>query len=262
MKKLALASALVASLFAVNAQAYQTEVGASIGIVDPDKADNAVNFGVDGTLYFNNVKVGNSPLNEAAFLSRASNVAIDLNHADNDGVTKTSINGGVEYFVPNSNFYLSGAIEHDRTKVENTNGTDKYNTYTGEVGYLPIPGLLVTAGVAYLDNESSNTTNDSETSPLLRAKYVTNVGGFDMNFEGRAIFGDDAKRYNLGTDFYIDKTFSVGASYEGFDGDNTNDDDRFGIHAKKFFNPQLSLEGNVGFADEANEYGVRLGYRF
>ena len=77
-----------------------------------------------------------------------------------------------------------------------------------------------------------------------------------MNFEGGVVFGDD-ETFNLGTDLYLDKTFSVGLGY-------TDDsiEDAFQIRAKKFFTQQFSLEGSVDFADDSNVFGVRGAYRF
>lgn len=268
MKKSLLALTVLASVVSIQAQAYQTEVGGFLGYVDPDTGSGAANYGVDGTFYFKPVTVGNAPLNEAAFLSRASNINATAGYADNDNTSRTELGAGIEYFVPNSNFYTHVGVEYNREKVElsgASNLTDRDTTITGEIGYLPLPGLLVSAGVAHVKTETETalaSTDSSDTSPLLRAKYVTKVGGYNMNFEGRGIFGNDTKKYNLGTDFYLDQTLSIGATYENIDGKGTNDNDKFGINAKKFFNQQISLEGNVDFEDEQNVYGVRVGYRF
>ena len=75
MKKLAIASALLSALAITGtANAYQAEIGASAGLIDPDNASSSGSFGVDGTYYFNPVQTRNAPLAEAAFLDRASNV--------------------------------------------------------------------------------------------------------------------------------------------------------------------------------------------
>ena len=124
-------------------------------------------------------------------------------------------------------------------------------TYTAEVGYLPVSGLLIAAGIAGFDNDD---TDDSDAT--LRAKYVTQVGAYDMNFEGGVVFADD-EIFTLGTDLYLDKTFSVGLGYT-----DDGEDDSFQIRAKKFFNQQVSLEGSIDFGENVNVYGVRAAYRF
>ena len=244
LKKLALATALLAGLG--TAHAYQTEVGASIDIIDQDQGGSDVGFAIDGTYYFNPVQVKNSPLNEAAFLNRASNVNGALSYKDDSDTF--GIGAGIEYFVPNSDFYLSGSIAHfDNDFGDETN-------YSAEVGYLPVPGLLVALGLLGVSEDNA----DDEIDPTLRAKYVTQVGQYDMNFEGGASFGDiDA--YNLGADLYLDKTFSVGL---GFSDSDRAANDVFTIRAKKFFNQQVSLEGSIDFGDNTDIFGVRGAYRF
>ena len=250
-KKVILATLLATSFG--SAHAYQAEVGGTISIIDPDEGDTATGFAVDGTYYFNPVQVKNNPLNEAAFLDRASNVNAKISYIDFDFADKTTFDAGIEYFVPNSDFYLSADIGHSTEKEDGFEDFDNL-TYKAEVGYLPIPGLLVAVGLAGYDNDYSD-----DVDPTLRAKYVTQVGQFDMNFEAGATFGDD-NAYGLGTDLYLDKTFSVGLAYAGSDADNS--DDVFTLRAKKFFTPQISLEGSVAFPDEANVYGIRGAYRF
>lgn len=249
LKKLTLATALIASLG--TAHAYQAEVGGTIALVDPDNGDTSTGFAIDGTYYFNPVQVKNSPLNEAAFLNRASNINAAVSYIDYDLFDVTTFNVGVEYFVPNSDFYVSGNIGQSST--DTPIGDDDTTIYSAELGYLPVPGLLLAVGLAGYNNDAGD-----DVDPTLRAKYVTQVGQYDMNFEGGASFGDlDA--YSLGADLYLDKTFSVGLGYSDSDIDNS---DVFTIRAKKFFNQQVSLEGSINFADEGNIFGVRGAYRF
>ncbi|PJI34853.1 putative porin [Acinetobacter pseudolwoffii] len=244
LKKLALATALLAGLG--TAHAYQTEVGASIDLIDRDQGGSDVGFAIDGTYYFNSVQVKNSPLNEAAFLNRASNVNGVLSYQDDSDTF--GIGAGIEYFVPNSDFYLSGNITHFDNDAGDITG------YAAEAGYLPVPGLLVALGLVGISKDNA----DDEIDPTLRAKYVTQVGQYDMNFEGGASFGDiDA--YNLGADLYLDKTFSVGL---GFSDSDLEGKDVFTIRAKKFFNQQVSLEGSIDFGDNTDIFGVRGAYRF
>ncbi len=86
----------------------------------------------------------------------------------------------------------------------------------------PVSGLLIAAGIAGFDNDD---TDDSDAT--LRAKYVTQVGAYDMNFEGGVVFADD-EIFTLGTDLYLDKTFSIGLGYT-----DDGEDDTFQIRAQK-----------------------------
>ena len=197
------------------------------------------------------MQVKNSPLNEAAFLNRASNINAAVSYIDYDVSDVTTFDVGVEYFVPNSDFYVSGSI--GQSSIDTPIGDSDTTFYSAELGYLPVPGLLVAVGLLGYDNDAGD-----DVDPTLRAKYVSQVGAYDMNFEGGASFGDlDA--YNLGADLYLDKTFSVGLGFSDSDLENS---DVFTIRAKKFFNQQVSLEGSIDFADAGNVFGVRGAYRF
>lgn len=262
MKKLAIASALLSALAVTGtANAYQAEVGASAGYVDPDNGSSGSEFGVNGTYYFNPVQTRNAPLAEAAFLDRASNVSAHVDFADRGELDDTTYGAGVEYFVPNSDFYVSGGVSQNEQERTNILG-QKYDWdttyYNAELGYLPAPGLLIAAGLKGYDNDA-----DDGVDPTLRAKYVTTLSnGKDINLEAGAAFGD-SDEYNLAADYYIDKTLSVGADYHNND---ITDRSEVGINARKFFNQQVSLEGRVGFGEQYNNdyntFGVAAKYRF
>lgn len=256
MKKLSLATALITSLFAMGANAYQAEVGASFNIIDPDAGDSGNSFGLDGAYYFAPVQNKNGPLNEAAFLNRASNVNAQFQYADNDDVEVSSIAAGIEYYIPNSDFYVSGSIGRYNEEVDGVPAEDYDETYySAEFGFFPVANLLIAAGLTGYDNDT-----DDDVDPTLRAKYVTQLGSYDVNLEAATSFGD-IDYYALGGDVYFDNTFSIGAEYSG-NNDDLSDDDLVTIRAKKFINTQFSLEGNVGFGDDYNTFGIRGAYRY
>ncbi|ENV31800.1 putative porin [Acinetobacter gerneri] len=255
MKKLVISTALLSALALTGtAHAYQAEVGGSYTYTDWDDFDGTHNFGVDGTYYFNPVQTRNSPLNEAAFLDRASNVKAHVDYADNNGIKNTEYGAGAEVFIPNSDFYVSGNVSRDETKVKKTDIDNKVTYYGAEVGYLPAPGLLLALGLKGYDAKNG----DDGVDPTVRAKYVTQVGQHDVNLEAFGAFGD-LDEFKVRGDYYIDKTLSVGVDYYNND---LTDYDEWGVSAKKFFNQNVSLEGRVGFGDDANSYGVRAAYRF
>lgn len=262
MKKLAILTALAsASLFSVAAHAYQAEIGGGYTYVDRDKGHDTHNFAIDGTYYFKPVQVRNSPLNEAAFLDRASNVNASVQYGDNSGTKDTNFNGGVEFFVPNTDFYVSARAGRDEVKVNNLDSKLRKTTYGAEVGYLPTPGLLLALGVTGYDSKETKkgyTYKEDGANPTVRGKYVTQIGQHDVNFEAFGAFGD-LDEYGVRSDFYIDKTLSVGVDYRN---DDLIKKDEWGISAKKFFNQNVSLEGRAGFGDNDNNYGVRAAYRF
>ncbi|CAB1207366.1 putative porin [Acinetobacter bouvetii] len=262
MKKLAIASALLSALAVTGtANAYQAEVGASASYIDPDNGGSGSALGVDGTYYFNPVQTRNAPLAEAAFLDRASNVNAHATFADRGDVDDNTYGVGAEFYIPNSDFYLGGDVSRNNTEYRDVLGQKHdFDTtyYSAEVGYLPAPGLLIAAGVKGYDNDK-----DDGVDPTVRAKYVTQLAnGKDINLEAGASFGD-LDEYNLAADYFIDKTVSVGADYYNND---LTDQSEFGINARKFFTPQVSLEGRVGFGEvgnnDYNSFGVAGKYRF
>lgn len=253
MKKLTLAAALVASMAGMTAaHAYQSEVGADYNYVDYDNGASGDQFGIDATYYFNPVTDSNVPLAEAGFMNRAGNAKLRASFADAGNTDVSDIGIGAEYYIPDTDFYVSGQVA--RVDVENDFiGDYDYTRYAAEVGYLPTANFLIAAGLV-----GSKFEGDDSTDPSIRAKYVTRVGQHDWNFEAGGVFGDQ-DRYNLAADYYVDSTFSVGAQYVN---DDLTDRDDFGIRARKFINQQASIEGNLGFGDNANTFGLRGTYRF
>ncbi|WP_179999138.1 putative porin [Acinetobacter sp. YH12239] len=251
-KKITLATALIASLG--TAHAYQAEVGATAKLIDPDNGSNSAGFALDGTYYFNPVQIKNSPLNEAAFLNRSSNVNAQVSYDDFDVNEYWNYGVGVEYFVPNTDFYLNANISQETEKAPNTPDFD-ITFYKVEAGYFLAPSLLVAAGLRGWDHDY-----DDGIDPTIRAKYVTQIGANDVNLEAGAAFGD-LDEFSLRGDYYIDKTLSVGVDYfnQDFNGGSF---DEFGVNAKKFFNQKVSVEGRIGFADDGNTFAVRGAYRF
>ncbi len=260
MKTLAITAAILSAIsFSQMANAYQAEVGGSLAYVDPDNGSSGNSYDVNGTYYFKPVEVRNSPLAEAAFLDRASNASARVNYLDNDNATSTTYGAGIEYYIPNSDFYTSGSIAQNKYKIDTPVGNYDEDTtlYAAEVGYLPAPGLLLAAGV-----KGYNGDNDDGVDPTIRAKLVTQVGNNDVNLEAGASFGD-LDEFNVKGDYYIDKTLSIGADYYNND---LNDQKEFGLNARKFINQQVSLEGRVGFGqvndNDYNSFGVAAKYRF
>lgn len=285
MKKLAIASALLATLAAVNvAHAYQTEVNVgyestdsdSVNVLGTDAELSADAITLNGRYYLAPVNTRNAPLAEAAFLDKASSVALGYVSADLD-VKVGNVNGSAdldllgiagEYYVPNSNFYVSAAL--NRSDVEGEKG----NGFAVEAGYLPMAGLLLAVGIADMEESidpiqaakygtlTSLGAFDSageDTAATLRAKYVYKVGANDVNLEGNIVAGDETA-YRVAADLYLDPTLSIGASFA----DSTFDDSDsiFGVRAQKFLTPTIAVGGSYTTTDGADSFGLNLTARF
>ncbi|KXZ71534.1 putative porin [Acinetobacter venetianus] len=285
MKKLSLITALLSSCVALNANAYQTEATGAYEYVDMDggKTNSAA---ISGKYYFNPVQTRNAPLAEAAFLDKASSIGggyvySKLQDDEDFGDLQFNIIGvESEIFIPDTQFYISGALH--RTNIKATiNGlgseSDNGNGYEFEAGFLPVNGLLLAVGVAdfsesinpvkiakygFVTNVSNAAVvsgDNDDTAVSLRAKYVSEVAGFYTNFEGVTYIGDETS-YRLAADLYLDPTLSVGVSFADSTADDS--DSIFNIRAQKFFNPQFALGVGYTTTDGADSYGINGTFRF
>ncbi|QNH51374.1 putative porin [Acinetobacter venetianus] len=285
MKKLSLITALLSSCVALNANAYQTEATGAYEYVDMDggKTNSAA---ISGKYYFNPVQTRNAPLAEAAFLDKASSIGggyaySKLQDDEDFGDLQFNIIGvESEIFIPDTQFYVSGALH--RTNIKATiNGlgseSDNGNGYEFEAGFLPVNGLLLAVGVAdfsesinpvkvakygFVTNVSNAAVvsgDNDDTAVSLRAKYVSEVAGFYTNFEGVTYIGDETS-YRLAADLYLDQTLSVGVSFADSTADDS--DSIFNIRAQKFFNPQFALGVGYTTTDGADSYGINGTFRF
>lgn len=277
--------ALVTTICAFNANAYQTEVGTMYEFTDMDGGE-VNSFGINGKYYFNPVETKNYPLAEAAFLNKASNIGAGYTYSkveDDQDYAKLEYNSvGVagEYFIPNSQFYLSGAFNRTKREVTVNNygsADESGNGYALEVGFLPIDGLLLASGVADLSesfdpiqaakygfltsftNATTVTGEDNDKAVTLRAKYVTQIGNFYTNFEGQTYIGDETT-YRLGADIYLDPTLSIGASFANSTADDS--DTIFSVRAQKFFTPQVAVGLSYTTVDDADSFGINGTFRF
>ncbi|QER38318.1 putative porin [Acinetobacter suaedae] len=285
MKKLSLITALLSSFICFNANAYQAESTIAYEYIDMDggKTNGAA---ISGKYYFNPVQTRSAPLAEAAFLDKASSIGGGYSYSklkdDEDfGDLQFNILGiETEIFIPDSQFYISGALH--RTNVKATiNGlgsaSKNGNGYEFEVGFLPINGLLLAVGVAdlseslnpvkvakygfitNLNNAAIVSGEDDDTAVSLRAKYVTQLGGYYTNFEAQSYFGDETI-YRLAADLYLDPTLSVGVSIADSTADDS--DSIFSIRAQKFFTPQVAVGVGYTTIDGADSFGINGTFRF
>ncbi len=265
MKKIFLATA-IAALSISAAQAYQVELNGNLSydsIDIPGGSSEIFGVGVGGTYYLNQVSGKTGPLAEAAFIERASNVNASYGYAqNNDFDTKANnVNVGGEFYVPNSDFYAAASIGRDYTKVKGLKQVGETN-YTAEVGLLPITNLLVAVGIAGVDSHGNN-----DTDATIRAKYLTKLANNnDVNLEGHAQFGNNSNHYGVSGDYYLDRTLSIGASYDLTTIDHADDDYSFGVNARKFIAQNISVQGgvNVGKVFNRDTFGLAVGgtYRF
>jgi hypothetical protein len=263
MKKL-LISAVIAAVSINAAHAYQVALSGDVGYSQTNNNINSDQTGVTagGTYYFNNVSSNSGPLAEEAFIQRASSVSAAYNYtyAENDYTHRNIDQVGVsgQLYVPNSNFYAAAGVSHINGQGNSNNG----GAYNLSVGILPINDLLLTIGLV-----STYDLPNKETDPTISAKYLTKIGINDVNFEGNARFGDHDSSYGVRGDYYLDRTLSIGATYDLNKLDHSDDSYAFGLNARKFIAENISVQGGVSAGNDYNgdsNYGINVGgtYRF
>jgi hypothetical protein len=268
MKKLAISTAVFAALCVTSAaQAYQLELngGAGYAHLEEDKSFNNVEaaaVGGSATYYLSPVDTAKGPLAQAAFTTQSSSITAAYAYAQGaselDGKAHV-LGGSGEFYIPTKllgldnilpikSLYAAGGVS--RAKFESSNANDYQ--YNAEVGLLPVDNLLLSAGVV----GNGNLGKDNDPNLSLRAKYLTAHMGSAVNLEGRIIFGDNRdKFYQVTSDYYFDRTLSVGAiaRYVGLSGES----DLYGmnLNARKFVTENISFLGGISYGNGLIGFG-------
>ena len=256
MKKSLLVLSLLAAA-ATQAQAYQTELMGQIGYQDNSAGDASVPVTVSGRYYFAPVAVGNQPHQEAWFLNRNSNAGLTLQYEDTNNVEVTDLTADVKYFVPATQFYVGGSLGSYKWDNSAANVSDSVTHYGLDVGYLPMNGLLLTAGL-----EGTSGNGNDETDGVLGAKYVSKLAsGNFFNVEARLGLGDESMS-TIGGDYYVDNTFGIGAAYSERFNSKVNDEGTFEVRAKKFISPMMAIGGKITTTDGDTGFAVNWTGRY
>lgn len=242
LKILVAACGLVASGMA-GAESYQADVQVVAQRTDYDGIDSEQKeYAVIGQYFFNAVRTDNLPLAEAAYLGKSSNVFAGVDHIpkQNGHGDAQVYTAGAEFFIPENFLYVEAGGLH----VDGSGET--YNNWFTTVGVTPLDGLLVTTTYNHDEGYDAN----------IHAKYVTAIGDQFVNLEAGITDGDKDTEYEIGGDFYFDRTFSVGVEY--------SDTDDFGesytLRTTKFFAENIS--GTLAYTDSDEDNTTLLGVSF
>lgn len=218
------------------AQTYQIEAGAAVTHTDPDGEKSDDSLGLNGTYHFNRVQTANLPLAEAGFLQRSSNVyARSFQELD-------VINAGIEFYVPDTMFYVAGELQ--RVDIQGYRNND----WGVRLGVTPVAGLLV--WTSYFDEPGYDVN--------IHAKYVMDLGyNNSLNIEGGYTDYDSHNAPYVFGDFYFNRTFSVGAGYS-----DEYENDAFTLRSRKFFTDSISGELAYTKADDDKSFTVGARMRF
>ena len=263
------------------AQTYRSEISLDYLRRDrealPDSESDT--WRVSGTYYFSPVNTANHPLAEAAFLEKASNLSVSYLHEEWDysdtygsfryetSVTEEDLNADIELFIPNTMFYVAAGMTRDESKyrttvfymeddlnpgVETDTETDSDNSWHGSLGVTPIDGLLIWSDF-YEDVDLDEHWN-------LNAKYVTDWNGNAINIEGGYNDYDGDYSIYVVSDYYLDRTFSVGTGVSYIDADDS--DNSYILRTRKFFTDRFSIHANYISSDFIDTYNIGIDVRF
>ncbi len=217
MKKLLLAASLAFASTGVVAENYQTELSANY--LDYDVVDG---FELGVRYHFEEVDTSDKPLAEAAFLDRSSNMTIAyLNLDDFDAAVLSA-----EFYV--KSFYIAPGY---------INPSEDDDTFGVDIGYVG-DGWRVTTSIPEEDYELNV---DFKYVAALSAGNFINV---EAGYADGGDFSDDT--ITLVSDYYFDKTFSLGGILVNQDGTD------FGVRAQKFFTDRFSVAATF-ISDEFND---------
>lgn len=237
-----------------------------------------------GVSYFKQVDTTSGPLAEAAFLNRASGARLIYSRTEmesslkpwggyeSSGETRTEYAiGQIEYFVPDSIFYLSLGVVAAQVRYSSSETEDNVTVTTSgksdwdykgiaSVGITPMNGLMFWSDF-HEGQELSEQWN-------LNGKYVLLLNGERaLNFQaGYAVQKDedygDIANPSISSDYYFNKTFSVGLAYYLTDYEDADDDKAYELRARKFFGESVSVQASVAELDDDRSTLVGASYRF
>ena len=241
LKSLSAAIALSLASSAAFSGSYNAEV--SVNYVDLDGDADAI--GLVGELFFAPVNTDGHPLEEAAFLEKASNVELAYAIGSAGPVDTTVLVLGVNYYIPNTMFFAGASLS--RATVEVGSFDDSETDWGLTAGVTPIDGLLVT----------TEYSNDAGYDLNLHAKYVKALKGETaLNLEAFFEDSDFDNVYGISADYYLNKKASLGASIV------SADETGYGIQGNVFLNNQFSIGAEYFTVDSANNVLLEAGYRF
>lgn len=257
------ATGLLMAPFAL-AATYQSEISAAYADIDTnDDPEEGYLVGLDGTYYFSPVDTSNHPLAEAAFIEKASNLYINLSNYEfkEDGdrldIYRRSI--GVDFYIPNTFFYLGAGVNEIKSKYtwpagEGTESSKWDSAWFVKTGIAPVTGLLVWTEFTE-DVDVSDEWN-------INGKYVIPLSGEQaLNIEASYEKSDIAYAEDTITgtiDYYLDRNLSVGAGFvnASYNSDEDSTTDYF-VRGRNFFSDNISAE--LTYIDGDYESSLMLG---
>lgn len=220
---------------------FNVEVGGQYIDFDASSA-----YGADISVFFQPVSIEQGPFAEAGFLNRASNISAAYLR-EKDGDFNVYGIGGEFYF---DDFYL--AISYGRI----TNGSS-LNNYGVRVGYMLAENTRAHIGFERTD---LGFFGDLDTYSIGVKHVVSLSADTAVNLEGAIGIADNGSNdffYDFRADYYLSRSFGLGARFSGVESDN-----EWGLGARYFFTPRFSAGAEYSRASGDDTIALRLAARF
>ncbi|MGY6630370.1 MAG: putative porin [Wenzhouxiangella sp.] len=220
---------------------FNVEIGGSYVDFDFTKG-----YGADATVFFQPVSIQQGPFAEAPFINRASNLgAAYLRQKDGDFDVYTL---GGEFYI--DDLYI--AANYSRF----SNGFS-LNDYGVRLGYMVADNTRVTVGY---NRQELPFGFDIDRYTVGAKHLMLLTADTALSLEADIGIADADKNrftYDLAADYYLTRSFSLGARYSGI-----GSDDQWGVGTRFFFTPRFSAGAEYTRDSGDDIFALRLAARF
>ena len=246
---LAMAGGLAISSGAA-ADDYQWEAGAGFNRFSLDDQDLDY-WSLRGTYYFRPVKTDALPLQEAAYLGRASSISLAPSRLATGFGNFDQWRLSSDVYIPKYWLYLSAGFTHSDTVAPTYNGMTIVanrgydTTWDATLGITPFDGLRI----------STSFYEHTDYQPNLDVKYVGKLGNDHFYGFGIDLIDPDHGdlTYGMSADYYVDRTLRVGLELG---------EHNWGVSADKFFAEKFSVGLRYAAPEAGHTLGLKASWRF
>ncbi|MEN0036307.1 MAG: putative porin [Cellvibrio sp.] len=248
---------------------YRNEIYATYSELD-EVDEYSINL--QGKHYFSAVDTTGLPLAEAAFLQKSSSVTLAASNnnykSDNYENDTYARSLNVNYFIPNSIFFVGAGVSQQKHNIHNFDGGDDAGVYdystdwgsnlNARIGVAPIEGLQIWSDF-YENSDISDYWNLSAkyVKPLSNERAVsTEVYYSDNDYGPRTVI--------VSADYYFTHRFSVGVGAARFmyDGDYRDDTNSYHVRARHFVTENISADLTYFSSDYSDSWMIGGTFRF
>ena len=244
MYTIAMATLLAIASATLVADPYQVEVKAGLSQTSADSAF--------GAYYFLPLESNPPALGDSAYLDDKTSVFANVLELNSPFYHGNLITAGIDYFVPNSIFYVGGDLaEHqvDGLSSRIPGFHDSVRDWRASAG-ISIRGLLI----------KTSYQEENGYDPNVTARYVTGFGRQKyINIEASSYEYDQGKFISVTADYFFDPTLSFGIQYL----DDHLDALGYGLRAGNVFT--MPMGGNVTYtnsSESSDVFSLNAKYRF